>query len=75
VGVTSITAGPVTNVTGPLSTNGGVAPPASTPLAVLPSGAPEGIPVDTPLALGILVLLLLAGAGWQAVPGKRGRRR
>jgi hypothetical protein len=75
VDVVSVTAGAVTNVTGPLSTNGGVAPSASTPLAVLPSGPPMPIPVGTPLALGILVLLLLAGAGWQTVADRRWRRR
>ncbi|MCC6194444.1 MAG: DUF11 domain-containing protein, partial [Burkholderiales bacterium] len=40
VTITSSTAGTVTNTTGPLTTGGGTAPPASAPLSVTSPGAP-----------------------------------
>jgi hypothetical protein len=53
------------NVTSPLVTSGGSAPPATAPVSVVLAGAnpPEPIPVNSPLGLA---LLLLAIGGWTA---------
>ncbi len=66
VGVEASAAGSYVNVTSQLATSGGSAPPATAPIAVVvPPLVGEPIPVNGPVALVLLLLLLGVAGGMQ----------
>jgi len=67
VNVTASTTGSFVNVTSALATSGGSAPPATAPVTVVREGShpPEPIPVNSPLALALLLLALGGLTAWQ----------
>ncbi len=77
VGISTSAVGSYVNVTGPLATSGGAAPPATAPVNAVsrPPASAEPIPTHSPLGFVLLLLAIGVIATWRFRAGAKGAVR